>query len=65
MRERMLELLAYEPVGKLLPEEEKYIHEILSGNYQQPQSKLHDLFSGFCHYVQHGDFKNKGKSGRR
>lgn len=52
MRELMLELLCYEPFGKFLPEEKKYIDAILSGNYQQPPSEVHDLFSGFYDYVQ-------------
>lgn len=51
MRELMLELLTYEPFGKFLSDEkldeEKYIHEILSGNYNPPQSVLQVLFSGF------------------
>lgn len=58
MRELMLELLTWEPYGKLLPEEEKYIREILSGNYYQPKSMLNDLFVGFFHYVQRGNYKD-------
>lgn len=54
----MFDLLTYEPFRKWLPEEEKYIREILSGNYYQPKSMLHDLFSGFYCYIQNGDFKN-------
>ncbi len=60
MRELMLELLTYEPFGTLIPGEKEYICEILSRKYQQPQSMFHDLFSGFCHYVQIGDFRNIG-----
>ncbi len=58
MRELMLELLPYEPFGKLIPGEEKYIREILRGNYQQPKSMLHDLFSGFYRYVQNEKSKD-------
>ena len=54
----MFDLLTYEPFRKWLPEEEKYIREILSGNYYQPKSMLHDLFSGFYHYAQNGDYKD-------
>lgn len=56
MRELMLELLTYEPFRKFLPEEKIYIDNILSGNYQQPQSMLHDLFSGFHYCVQQEAF---------
>lgn len=52
MKELMLELLTYEPFEKLVSGEKEYIDEILFGNYQQPQSKFHDLFLGFYHYVQ-------------
>ena len=52
----MLELLTYEPFRKFLPEEKIYIDNILSGNYQQPQSMLHDLFSGFHYCVQQEAF---------
>ena len=58
MKELMFELLTYEPFMKWLPVEEKYIREILSGNYHHPKSMLHDLFSGFYHYVQNGDSKD-------
>lgn len=58
MRELMLELLTYEPYGKLSAEEEAYISEILAENYRQPISMLHDLFFGFCDYVWIGDFKD-------
>ncbi len=52
MRELMLELLTYEPFEKFLPEEEKYICQILSEKkHYQPPSMIHDLFSGFCYYV--------------
>lgn len=52
----MLELLTYEPFRKFLPEEKIYIDNILSRNYQQPQSMLHDLFSGFHCCVQQESF---------
>lgn len=60
MREQMLDLLTWEPYGKLLPEEETYIREILSGDYQQPKSMLNDLFVGFCQYAQRGNPKDIG-----
>ena len=60
MKELMLEILTYEPYGTLVSGEEDYIREILSGNYDQPKSILHDLFLGFYDYVQNGDFKNIG-----
>jgi len=54
MRELMLELLTYEPFGEFLPEEEKYIHEVLSEKkLHRPPSEVHDLFSGFHYYVHH------------
>ena len=56
---RMLELLTWEPFEKLVSGEKEYIDEILSGNYQQPQSKFHDLFSGFCYYVEQGNANQK------
>lgn len=52
----MLELLTYEPFGELRSEEETYIHEILSGNYNPPQAMLHALFSGFHYCVQREAF---------
>lgn len=58
MRELMLELLTWAPFKKLVSGEKEYIDEILSGNYQQPQSEFHDLFLGFYHYVQNGNFKD-------
>lgn len=58
MKELMLELLTWEPFEKLVSGEKEYIDEILSGNYQQSQSKFHDLFLGFYHYVQNGNFKD-------
>lgn len=58
MKELMLELLTWAPFENLVSGEEEYINGILSGNYQQPQSKFHDLFLGFYHYVQNGDFKD-------
>lgn len=58
MKELMLEVLCYEPFGKFLPEEKKYIHEILFEIYPQPQSMTRDLFWGFYRYVQSGNFKN-------
>lgn len=59
VKERMLELLTWEPFEKLVSGEKEYIDEILSGNYQQPQSKFHDLFSGFCYYVEQGNANQK------
>lgn len=59
MRELMLELLTWAPFEKLVLGEKEYIDEILSGNYQQPQSKFHDLFSGFCYYVEQGNANQK------
>lgn len=56
VKELMLELLTYEPFEKFLPVEKIYIDDILSGNYQQPQSMLHDLFSGFYCCVQQEAF---------
>ena len=56
VKELMLELLTYEPFEKFLPVEKIYIDNILSGNYQQPQSMLHDLFSGFHCCVQQEAF---------
>lgn len=58
MKELMLELLTWAPFEKLVSGEKEYIDEILSGNYQQPRSMFHDLFLGFYHYVQNGDFKD-------
>lgn len=60
MRELMLELLTYEPYGKLRPEENSYIYEILSGNYNPPQATLHALFSGFYSCVQNKKFEDIG-----
>ena len=58
VRELMLELLSYEPFEKFLQVEKIYIDNILSGNYQQPQSMLHDLFSGFHCRVQQEAFND-------
>lgn len=58
MRELMLELLTYEPYGKLSAAEETYISKILAGNYYQPKSMLHDLFGGFHTHVQSGELEN-------
>lgn len=59
MKELMLELLTYEPFGEFLSEEETYICKILSEKkHYLPPSMIHDLFSGFCHYVEQGDFKD-------
>ena len=58
VRELMLELLTWAPFAKLISGEKEYIGEILSENYQQPQSMFHDLFLGFYCYVHKGDFKD-------
>jgi hypothetical protein len=61
VKELMLELLAWEPFGKFLPEEKEYIREILSGNDNPPPSlaKFHELFSGFYdYYVQCEKFED-------
>lgn len=60
MRELMLELLTYEPYGKLRPEENSYIYEILSWNYNPPQVTLHALFSDFYDSVKQGTFNDVG-----
>ena len=58
MKELMLELLTYEPYRTLVSGEEAYINEILAGNYDQPESMFHDLFSGFYHYIQNEKFED-------
>ncbi len=66
MRELMLELLTYEPFGEFLPEEEKYINEVLSEKkFHRPPSEVHDLFSGFHYYVHRKDAKDKDKTKSR
>lgn len=60
MKELMLELLCYEPYGKPLPAEEKYIQEILRGNNNPPQATLHMLFSGFYNCCQQGNYVDVG-----
>ena len=57
----MLELLTYEPYGKPLKEEKKYIHEILFGTANPPQTMFHVLFRAFYLYYQQEQFFEKFK----